>query len=112
MSKRLDRSGFVNHDGVATDEDGATEVHLSPLKRVGIVGACLCLAVGTDLAAEDSDSDIRGVKRDLSAEPYSPESSRYLSFAPTSRKEREIPRISCTQPWTHPRVRLSLRKGA
>src|ERR1700730_15983832 len=29
-----------------------------------------------------------------------------------SRKTSEIPRISCTQPWTRPRVRLSLRKGA
>jgi len=58
------------------------------------------------------NSDIRGDHRNLSAEAYFPESSRYLSFGPLSRKERELPRISCTQPWTHPRVRLSLRKGA
>jgi len=29
-----------------------------------------------------------------------------------SRKTSEMPRISCTQPQTEPRVRLSLRKGA
>src|SRR6204780_2504629 len=29
-----------------------------------------------------------------------------------SRKTSEMPRISCTQLWTGPRVRLSLRKGA
>ena len=29
-----------------------------------------------------------------------------------SRKTSEMRRISCTLPWTRPRVRLSLRKGA
>jgi hypothetical protein len=29
-----------------------------------------------------------------------------------SRKTSEMPRISCTQPWIRPRMRLSLRKGA
>jgi homoserine O-acetyltransferase len=29
-----------------------------------------------------------------------------------AQRTREIPRISCTLPWTRPRVRLSLRKGA
>jgi hypothetical protein len=44
-SKELHRSDFVNHDGVVTEEDRNTRVHLSPKKRVGLIALCLAIAI-------------------------------------------------------------------